>query len=203
MIYQPCSKRFSQTIEPQKLNLIKQKYNLFDDFILNVGSIERRKNILLCIKAIENQDKVNLVIVGKRTKYCKEIENYVKTHNLTNRVKIFDTVSNDDLPYFYHLAKFFVYPSIYEGFGLPIIEAIQMNKAVIAAKGSCLEEAGGENNIYVDPYNVKDCSSAIMELWNNEQKRNYMVISSKEYIKKFDNSNIAQSYLSIYEKILQ
>lgn len=203
VIYQPCSKKFSQNLDTQKSKLIKQKYNLFDEFILNVGSIEKRKNILLCIKAIENKENINLVIVGKWTKYCKEIETYIEKHHLNNRIKIFHNISNEDLPYFYDMAKFFIYPSIYEGFGLPLIEAIQMNKAVIAAKGSCLEEAGGDNNIYVDPYNVEDCSNAIMELWNNEQKRNSMVISSKEYIKRFDNSNIAQTYLSIYKKILQ
>ena len=99
------------------------------------------------------------------------MEKYVEQNNLKERVHIFHNVDNQDLKVFYSLAEIFIYPSVYEGFGLPVTEAIANNLPVIAAKGSCLEEAGGESSYYVEPDNVEGMRSAINMLLTNEDKR--------------------------------
>lgn len=202
VIYQSYNNIYSyHTTEEEKL-YIKIKYSLPDKFILNVGSIERRKNILLVVKAMNQVNKnIHLVIIGKHTSYKKEIERYIQNNNLQSRIHFFHDVNNQDLKIIYSLASLFVYPSIYEGFGIPIIEAIANNLPVIATKGSCLEEAGGKGTYYVSPYDVLAMRDAINILLNDEGKRLTSINESKEYIKKFANNDIASKILDLYNSL--
>ena len=162
VIYQGCSNRFRKSVSEADMNRVKAKYNLSDNFILNVGSIEARKNVLLAVKALGCLlDSFRMVIVGKHTKYTDEVIAYVKKNRLEDRVQILHGIPDDDLPVIYHLAKVFVYPSRYEGFGIPIIEAIQTGLPVVACTGSCLEEAGGPDCLYVSPDDVEGMANAI------------------------------------------
>ena len=161
--------------------------------------MERRKNILLCVKALnEVPQDVHLVVIGKSTSYIKEIEKYIEPNNLRSRVHFFQGITNKDLKTIYSLARLIVYPSHYEGFGIPIIEAIANNLPVIAAKGSCLEEAGGESSYYVEPNDVKAMANAVNTLLNDEEKRLIAINESKKYIKKFANNDIAQKMSDLY-----
>ncbi|MBQ2224848.1 MAG: glycosyltransferase family 4 protein [Prevotella sp.] len=200
VIYQGCSNRFRKSVSEADKNRVKAKYNLSDNFILNVGSIEARKNVLLAVKALGCLlDSFRMVIVGKHTKYTDEVIAYVKKNRLEDRVQILHGIPDDDLPVIYHLAKVFVYPSRYEGFGIPIIEAIQTGLPVVACTGSCLEEAGGPDCLYVSPDDVEGMANAIKQAIAEKDVR---VPRAQEYIKRFENSNLAAQVIEEYEKTI-
>ena len=200
VIYQGCSNRFRKSVSEADKSRVKAKYNLSDNFILNVGSIEARKNVLLAVKALGCLlDSFRMVIVGKHTKYTDEVIAYVKKNGLEDRVQILHGIPDDDLPVIYHLAKVFVYPSRYEGFGIPIIEAIQTGLPVVACTGSCLEEAGGPDCLYVSPDDVEGMANAIKQAIAEKDVR---VPRAQEYIKRFENSNLAAQVIEEYEKTI-
>ena len=200
VIYQGCSNRFRKSVSEADKSRVKAKYNLSDNFILNVGSIEARKNVLLAVKALGCLlDSFRMVIVGRHTKYTDEVIAYVKKNGLEDRVQILHGIPDDDLPVIYHLAKVFVYPSRYEGFGIPIIEAIQTGLPVVACTGSCLEEAGGPDCLYVSPDDVEGMANAIKQAIAEKDVR---VPRAQEYIKRFENSNLAAQVIEEYEKTI-
>lgn len=208
VIYQSYNPIFSQEISQEEKQKVKQKYSLPEKFILNVGTIERRKNALLAVKALKeiilNNPKTeeHLVIVGRKTSYAKEVERYIEQNDLTDRVHIINGVLFDELKVLYSLANLFVYPSIYEGFGIPIIEAIANRLPVVACKGSCLEEAGGEHSLYVEPTDVKAMAEAMQTLLCNEKKRTLVIEKGLQHIQKFANNDVAQKHIQLYNQLI-
>ena len=157
VVYQGCDPSFMHPVAAEKKREIRAKYQLPDHYILNVGSIEERKNALSAVQALTMlPEQIHLVIVGRHTEYTDKIERFIKENKLEERVHIISNVPFDDLPAFYQLAEIFVYPSRFEGFGIPIIEALYSGIPVVAATGSCLEEAGGPDSIYVHPDDIKN-----------------------------------------------
>ncbi len=202
VVYQSCDTAFDTTVTPEKLNFVKQKYALPTRYILNVGTIEARKNILLAVKALRllPQD-LALVIVGRKTDYTKQILEYATRHALSHRVMMLHGIPNEDLPAVYQAAELFAYPSYYEGFGIPIIEAIQSGLPVVAATGSCLEEAGGDDCLYVHPNDDKSMAEAIEKMLGDTAFRQTSIKRSRDYVRRFENNDIAREMLKEYEKL--
>ncbi|MBR4729001.1 MAG: glycosyltransferase family 4 protein, partial [Prevotella sp.] len=171
-------------------------------YILSVGSIEARKNILLAVKALPYlPDDVNLVIVGRHTKYTDQVTDYMKANHLEHRVSILHGVSDEELPALYAGAEAFVYPSRYEGFGIPIIEAISMGLPVVACTGSCLEEAGGPDSLYVDPDDEQTMAQAIRQSLKGAEGREQRIIRSREYIRRFEGADVANQIIDLYHQL--
>jgi len=203
VVYQGCDPVFSHSSSVSERDRVRQKYSLPDEFILYVGSIESRKNLLLAVKALlKTKSAYTLVAVGRRTSYTAEVEAFVRENGLENRVKLIHQVPFSDLPVVYQLAKLFVYPSFYEGFGIPIIEAIHSGLPVIAATGSCLEEAGGPNSIYVNPLDDNQLSAAFDTVMNDEDLRKQMIESGRNYVRRFDAHTQAEQIRSLYTTCL-
>lgn len=203
VIYQSCDPAFAQPISAKKKEEVKKKYRLPDQYILNVGSIEERKNILTAVKTLPNlPTDVHLVIVGRRTAYTKQVEQVVQQSKLEDRVHIINNLPFDDLPALYQGAKLFVYPSRFEGFGIPIIEALQSGIPVVATTGSCLEEAGGPDSIYVHPDDVDGMTKAFTSILNDEKKREYMITKGKEYANQFSEEKQAGQLADIYHALV-
>lgn len=203
LIYQSCGTHFKQRVSEEELRNARTKYNIPDRYIINVGTIEERKNILLAVKALRHlPEDIALVVIGRHTPYTAMVERYVDEHRLSHRVFILHEVSNTELPVLYQGAEVCVYPSRYEGFGIPVIEAIQSGLPVVACTGSCLEEAGGPYNIYVDPDDDEALAQGIsLSLFGN-QDREERISKSKDYIRRFENSNVASQVLGVYDKLL-
>ncbi|CAN5389432.1 glycosyltransferase family 1 protein [soil metagenome] len=205
VVYQGCNPSFRKEFPPIELNKVVDKYKLPDDFILNVGTIEARKNSLLIIKAlghIKNSTDIPLVIVGKATKYKNELLKLAKKEEILNRIIFLHDVSFDDLPKIYQLAKLFIYPSKFEGFGIPIIEALCSQIPVISSKGSCFAEAGGGDSIYVDPEDHEELGDAILRILNNPSLAGKMIMQGQEYVKRFDERCIASELIRVYNNLL-
>ena len=181
---------------------VRVKYQLPEKFILNVGTIETRKNAFQIVQALKDIDEnIPLVLIGKSTPYVDEIKQYLIKHNLEHRVIFLHKIAFDELPIVYYLSSLFIYTSRFEGFGIPIIEALQCGVPVIAATGSCLEEAGGPSSVYVSPDDVPALTKAINKLLaedNTEQ-----IAAGKEYAKKFEHANIAKELMQVYQELVK
>ena len=181
---------------------VRVKYQLPERFMLTVGSIEKRKNALLIIQALKNiKENIPLVLIGKPTEYVNEIKQYLMKNNLEHRVIFLHNISFDELPIFYHAASVFIYPSRFEGFGIPIIEALQCGVPVIAATGSCLEEAGGPNSIYVNPDDVEDMANAINLVLEGDNSER--ISAGKNYATRFTHKNIARNIMDVYLELIK
>lgn len=204
VIYQSCHSSFAQPCSAEKLLAVKAKYQLPDNFILNVGTIEKRKNALLIAKALRHiQADVNLVLIGKETAYSKEISTFLAQQHLEQRVSFLQNVAFEDLPAVYQLAKVFVYPSEFEGFGIPILEALYSGVPVIAATGSCLEEAGGPKSIYISPDDAIALAAAVDTVLNNEQLCSEMVEAGKAHASAFTEEGQAIAIMKVYQQLIQ
>ncbi len=203
IIYQSCSKSFIRPVDEEHDRLVKAHYALPERYILNVGTIERRKNIQLAVEALALlPSQLHLVIVGRETAYVKDVKEAIARHGLQERVHMLHNVPNNELPALYHLAEAFVYPSRYEGFGIPIIEAIQSGLPVVACTGSCLEEAGGPYSLYVDPDDVEGMAQAIAKVTKDAEGRDERIRQSKNYVHRFENNNVAKQVIKIYQQLL-
>ncbi|OAQ40563.1 mannosyltransferase [Pedobacter psychrophilus] len=202
VIYQGCDASFSKKVSDDEKAKSKAKYNLADEFLLCVGSIETRKNQVLILKAlVQLPSNINLVLVGKKTKYVDQLNDFILKNDLKSRVIILSDVSFQDLPAIYQLAKIFVYPSRFEGFGIPILEALTSGIPVIAASGSCLEEAGGPNSVYISPDNEEELAQTILKVWDNNSLQNEMILKGKEYAENFEDEKIAADLIELYQNI--
>jgi glycosyltransferase involved in cell wall biosynthesis len=201
VIYQGCHAAFKQKFTKEEQKEVIYKYNLPDEFILNVGTIETRKNILLAVKAIKTIN-THLIIIGNETPYTNEVKNYIKENNIEHKVLFLKGLTINELAIIYQLAKIFVYPSLYEGFGIPIIEALYSKTPVITTQDGVFPEAGGPNSIYVDPTNVEQMKNAINELLENENLRNDIAAKGLEFVQQFNDAVIAVELFNNYKKIL-
>lgn len=202
VIYQGCNKMFKEQSTAQQKEDVRSTYNLPERYILNVGTLEKRKNLFLIVKALKNlPEDIHLVAVGRRTSYSDMVMQYAKTNGISHRVHYLHKVAFKHLPAMYQCAEVFAYPSYYEGFGIPLIEAINCGLPVVAATGSCLEEAAGEGAIYVNPDNVEQFQEVINKLLNDRELRAKLINAGKEHIKKFDEKLLAMKILELYEKV--
>ncbi|TAF44189.1 MAG: glycosyltransferase family 1 protein [Sphingobacteriales bacterium] len=203
VVYQGCDASFYEKPLPNTLLSVKKTYQLPDVFLLCVGTIETRKNQLLIIKALTLlPNNTTLVLIGKSTTYKNVLETYIAQNHLQTRVLFLHNVAFNHLPSIYRLAKIFIYPSVFEGFGIPILEALNCDVPVIAAKGSCLEEAGGSHSIYINPYNETELANKITLILNDDALRQNMIMAGKKYALNFREDIIAQQLVAIYQKTL-
>ena len=196
LIYQSFAPRFSTEIKAERKAQVRAQYQLPQRFVLNVGTIERRKNLALAAEAVEllPQD-IHLVAVGRQTGYVSELPHDERIHLLSG-------VPDSDLAVIYSLAEAFVYPSRYEGFGIPIIEAIAAGLPVVACTGSCLEEAGGPHSLYVGPDNVIEMAEALKMSLRGARGRDERISKSREYIRRFEGNDVADQVAQVYKSLL-
>lgn len=195
VIYQSFSPRFTKEISASKKAEVKQRYELPARYVLNVGTIERRKNLQLVAEALDLLPKdIHLVAVGKKTDYAEGLPKDERIHLLSG-------VPDDDLAAIYAMGEVFAYPSRYEGFGIPIIEAIAAGLPVVACTGSCLEEAGGPYCRYVDPDNPTEMAEALQMSLHGAYDREQRIAKSREYIKRFEGCDVAGQVAEIYKTL--
>ncbi len=162
IVYQSCNEVFYEKRTQTELEQVKTKWNLPKDYILYVGALNGNKNVKVILEALNLlKDKFDLplVIVGKGGAYKKVLIEYATKHNLLSQVIFASEVANPtplELSSFYQMASVFIFPSFYEGFGIPILEARFSGIPVIASNSSCLEEAGGIDGYYFTPNNAEE-----------------------------------------------
>ncbi|MES2278359.1 MAG: glycosyltransferase family 1 protein [Bacteroidota bacterium] len=203
VVYQGCDAAFKTPCTAAQKKTVLKKFNITGDYVLSVGTIEERKNLLVLIKAMAQVDSpIKLVVVGKQTRYAEEVKMAIHRYQLTDRMVFLERVDFADLPALYQSASVFVYPSRYEGFGIPVLEALNSGTPVIASTGSCLEEAGGPDSLYSDPDDAQDLATKINLVLNYAGLREKMITKGKEYSRNFDDDKLATQLMAVYQKIL-
>lgn len=203
VVYQSCDAAFASPISGEQLQAVKLRYALPDHFLLNVGTIEDRKNLMLIVKALTDIPAGHkLVVIGKETAYAAQVHKYIREHHLEDRVIFLQDIPFKDLPAIYRLADVFVYPSEFEGFGIPILEALHSGVPVVAATGSCLEEAGGPNSLYIAPDAPKALAQAVNNILSNPAMKAEMITLGKQYASRFTENAHAENLMRIYKKVL-
>ena len=204
VVYQGCHPAFCDQVTDSQKQSIRTKYNLPENYLLNVGTIEPRKNQLLVLEAlVAGAIDTPLVIAGRKTDYITELQQYIEKHRLQKQVFILPNVDFADLPELYQNASIFIYPSQFEGFGIPIVEALQSGVPVIAAKGSCLEESGGPDSRYVSPKDAAELAEQILILERDSHLRANMIEKGKAYAKQFSDEAIANHIMQIYQSLIK
>ncbi len=204
VIYQGCQPTFCQRIaDTTIINQVLQKYTITRHYLLCVASFTERKNQLRLIKAFQQLPTKDhdLVLVGGKSQYLDELKQYVQKAGIQNRVHFLTNVPAEDLPALYQACSLFVYPSLFEGFGIPIIEALHSGVPVVAATGSCLEEAGGEGALYANPLDVTDLAEKMHHVLNSESLQNRLINKGTEHVKQFAAKPIAGQLVKLYESV--
>lgn len=202
VIYQDCDLAFKEKLKIEQLEKVKEKYQIKKKYILSVGTIIERKNQAILVAAFHqlNLSNFELILVGGHSKYQDQIEKYIK-ENRIQHVKILNNVPFQDLPAIYQGAELFVYPSFFEGFGIPIVEALYSGIPVVAATGSCLEEAGGEGALYANPLDINDLSDKILQVLVNKILKNQLIDAGQKHIKQFSAERVAGKLNELYQKL--
>lgn len=204
VVYQGCDPAFAAPINSEKLDEVRRRYQLPEEFVLYVGSIEERKNVRLLIDALKQSErKFHLVMVGKSTPYCERQKAYVAEKGLSAYCHFVHGVPFADLPSFYRLAAAFAYPSRIEGFGIPLLEALTAGVPAIGCKGSCLEEAGGPGSLYVGPDDAGELSEAIAAVLSDGTLRRRMVEAGKQHALNFTDEKLSGRLMEVYGEVLQ
>ncbi|MDA3616631.1 glycosyltransferase family 4 protein [Polluticaenibacter yanchengensis] len=204
VVYQTCDTIFEQKWHEQDKQALKIKYDLPDTYILNVGTLEERKNALIILKALTQlPEKIQAVFIGKQTAYQATLNEYIEKHHLQQRVKFLSNIPFAELPGLYQLASVFVYPSTFEGFGIPVLEALKCGTPTIAATGSCLEEAGGEGAIYFHPNNSEALKDAIEKILHDPAFTAQIIHKGYEHAALFSNQAFADKTIEVYQRVIK
>jgi len=198
VIYEAASSIFKPQTNLKKIRAVKEKYNLKNKYILSVGTQEPRKNLKRLIKAyqgvVSDKSNLNLIIVGKFG-WGDEIEP-------SKNIKLLGFIPDEDLAVLYSAAKFFIYPSLYEGFGLPVLEAMACGCPVITSNTSSLPEVGGSAALYVNPKKTYDIFKTIQMLIKaSPSKLKTLSQKSLDQAKQFSWHKTAKQTLEIYKNL--
>ncbi len=185
-----------------------ERYGIRENTVLFVGTLEPRKNILTLITAFDivrkafNQ-RCSLILVGGKGWFYKEFFEFIRQLGIDDSVRFLGYVPIKDLPAVYGAATVFVYPSLYEGFGLPPLEAMACGTPVITSNTSSLPEVVGDAGIMVDPHDVEALANAMLQVLGDSDLRREMSARGIERAKQFSWQETARRTLNVYESILK
>ncbi|MDL2296492.1 glycosyltransferase family 4 protein [Bacteroidales bacterium OttesenSCG-928-B11] len=204
VIYQPAFIHFLQNERNEELEMqTVLKYQLPEHYLLMVGNIEKRKNIANVIMAkVEGKIDTPLYIVGRENSYAEKLRSDVERLGIDD-IYFLHQVSSKELAVFYRNADMLIYPSYFEGFGLPVIEALSCGIPVIASTGSCLSETAGEGALYVNPDDTEEIAVAIRRLLNDKTLRQELVQKGQQHIRQFEPEIIARQIYELYQSLLK
>ena len=204
VVYQSCSARFYHPEEREIRAEVALRYQLPSQYILYVGTVNERKNLLNLVKAMEQLPQelsVPLVVVGQPTPYQRKVERFLAAKQMTDQVLFRTNVLDEDLPAVYQNATLLCMPSLYEGFGLPILEALASGVPVLAGDRSSLPEAGGPGSIYINPEDPEAIADGLAKLLESEDIRKPMSRMGKDYAARFRGALISDHMMHLYAEL--
>lgn len=210
--YQSCNPSFNEMIAAEKKEAIRQLYNLPAAFYLYVGSIIERKNLLLICKAMKQMHaSLPLVVIGDGGTYKQKVKKYIAENGLTEKIIFLSEVpsaqssasykSSADFPAIYQMATAMIYPSIFEGFGIPVLEALCSRLPVITSNLSCMPETGGDAALYINPDNENELAAAMLAVASDTALRNSMIEKGMAHAQKFTQQKCAAAVMDVYKSL--
>jgi len=203
VIYQAVNPLFFQVCTEKQKSAIRMKYGLPEHFLLNVGTIEPRKNLITLLQGMLSANiALPLVVVGKSTGYMKKVQELIAVNPNKLKVIFLSGVDDADLHVLYQSAIAMIYPSVFEGFGLPVAEAQASGCPVITSNTSSLPEAGGDAAIYINPENPEEIGRAIESLLADKKLQELLIAKGKINARRFIPENYAIQLKQLYNTIL-
>lgn len=212
VVYNGVSSRFEQITSIERLKAVRLKYHLPEKFILFLGNVKPHKNLSNLLKAfsflkLENSfQHYKLVIAGKKKGFItgmQNLEQLLTDQGLAEEVIFLETLQNDEVPALYNLSSLLAFPSYYEGFGLPPLEAMACGCPTISSDIECLKEIYGNSSLYVDPSDPEDIKNGIKKVLLNENLQKDLIARGLVHSKKFSWESSSAEHLHIFEKILE
>lgn len=201
VVYQGCHSRFREPVSPQNVLSVRQRYHLPEHYLLTVGAIEPRKNLETIIRAIHAAHlSMPIVAVGADSRYAVFCRSLAEQLGVT--LIVVHSVCAEDLPAIYKGALLMLYPSHFEGFGIPILEAMCVGVPVLTSEGSCFAETGGDAAVYVSPADVQAMADCLHRLVNDEAERAEMISRGFQQAARFADEQVAASLLAVYREFL-
>lgn len=207
--YQSCNVAYQHMVSLEIIEKVRSRYQLPSAFLLSVGSVIERKNLLKVCEALailkEQKTAPPLVVIGKGGAYMNEVKKYISKHRLDVHFisEHNDGVASADMPAIYQAASAMIYPSVYEGFGIPILEALWSKVPVITSNVSCMPETGGDAAKYVNPLDVAEMAAAITDVLTNESLRQDMIKKGLTHAQNFAPEKCADNVMSVYEEVIR
>jgi anaerobic magnesium-protoporphyrin IX monomethyl ester cyclase len=203
VVYEAAAPAFTPVRDPERLAQVRRRYGLADRIILYVGTIEPRKNLPTLIDAFSRQLRAGalahqLVCVGPYGWMSRGLGQRIDTEGLDHAIRFTGYVPFEDLPALYSLAEMFVYPSMYEGFGLPVVEAMACGVPVIAGPASALTEVGSHAVYHVDRLDADRLGEALIDLAKDGARRARMSAAGLARAREFSWDRAARESLEIY-----
>ena len=212
--YQSCNPAFAETVSERTKQQIKEKYSLPDQYFLYVGSIIERKNLMGICKAIyllRNELKIPLVVIGDGTKYKQQVKDFIKQIGLEKQIiflsenplaKVASSfLKAEDFPAIYQSAIAMIYPSFFEGFGIPVLEALWSRLPVITSNVSCLPEAGGDGAYYVDPNSSEEIAEGMKTIFADGSFTEALKEKGWQHAQNFTQQKCAADVMRVYEEL--
>ena len=198
VVYQGCDPRFYQKVSGEAFKDIRKKFGLPSAYLLYVGTIEERKNLLQAVRALDQGGiDIPLVAVGRKTAYFKEVIAYIEKNKLRN-IHFLDHVQTADLPAIYQGSSGFIYPSSYEGFGIPVLEALNSGVPVITSRGGCLEETAGKGALLIDPLDPDEFQDAIKRILEDSELKESLVREGSAHALNFREEKTIPDLYKVY-----
>ncbi len=206
VVYLGVDKAFTQIVDKSSVEEVQKKYTLPKKFFLFTGLLSPRKNIEGALRAFNSlradvYKDYHFVIVGGKGWLYESIFRFVQEHNLKERVHFTGYIDAADLPVLYTLAEALVFPSFYEGFGLPILEAMACGCPVITSNVSSMPEVAGDAALLIDPKNTQEIADAMEKMVSGKKLRKQLVEKGYEQAKKFTWEKTAEETLALYKQV--
>ena len=203
VVYQSCDKRYYEKVEEELKQAVRLKFNLPEKFILCVGTIEQRKNQLAILEGmVQEKLDIPIVLVGKPTEYKKQLDEFIFESDIRKQLIFLHQTNSDELQAIYQMAEIMVYPSFFEGFGLPVLEAQASGCPVITSNISSLPEAGGDAALYVDPSNSQEIGLAIKKILTDNDLKNELIQKGYVHSRKFNDQAVAANLMKLYQSLV-
>ncbi len=192
---------------PEKISQVLARHNLSSPYLLYVGRLEKKKNTVALVEAfallVENHPeiKMNLVLAGDASFGYDEVEYTINEYHLGDRVFLPGWISEEDLPYIFSAAKAFIFPSKYEGFGIPILEALACGVPTAVSNLAVLREVAGQSVLYFDQNNKQSIYEAMLKIISDQTLREKLIIKGKERVKDFAWRKCAIETLKVLENL--
>ena len=200
VVYQGCSNIFRESVTERQIAEVRRKYALPDCYLLDVGAIEPRKNMKNLLRAMAVAGvSLPLVAIGGKSRYADEMAAEAK--RLGVYLRMLHNVPFADFPAIYKAAEVMCYPSIFEGFGIPILEAMCVDTPVLTSTGSCFAETGGDAALYADPLNPKEIGSQLLRILTEDGLKKEMIQKGQEQAARFTDERVAANLIKIYEEL--
>ena len=200
VVYQGCNNRFREPVTEAQMTQVRAQYNLPAHYVLTVGAIEPRKNLSHLIEAMSAASiDLPLVVVGGQSTYAEQMAALAKQRGV--QLIFQHHLPFADLPAVYAGADVFCYPSIFEGFGIPILESMCIGTPVVTSTGSCFAETGGDAALYADPMRPEQIGAQIKRVLTDAALRQTMITKGHEQADRFTDEKVANHLIQVYHEL--